>query len=112
MRVVSTRVLPDPAPARTRSGPSWCSTASRTRSFFFASSSRYCSARALGVLALFGVFLAARGLARLGLGLVISAKIVHEFGGTLRAEKLAQGMSFEFDLAVETWTAVPETNHV
>lgn len=41
----------------------------------------------------------------LGLGLVISAKIVHEFGGTLRAERLAHGMSFEFDLAVETWTA-------
>lgn len=41
----------------------------------------------------------------LGLGLVISAKIVHEFGGTLRAERLAQGMSFEFDLAVETWEA-------
>lgn len=39
----------------------------------------------------------------LGLGLVISAKIVHEFGGTLRAERLEQGMSFEFDLAVETW---------
>lgn len=39
----------------------------------------------------------------LGLGLVISAKIVHEFGGTLRAERLGQGMSFEFDLAVETW---------
>ncbi|KQY81292.1 ATP-binding protein [Pelomonas sp. Root1444] len=48
----------------------------------------------------------------LGLGLVISAKIVHEFGGTLRAEKLAQGMSFEFDLAVESWTAVPETHDV
>jgi len=42
----------------------------------------------------------------LGLGLVISAKIVHEFGGTLRAERLAQGMSFEFDLAVETWEQV------
>lgn len=42
----------------------------------------------------------------LGLGLVISAKIVHEFGGTLRAERLAhgrQGMSFEFDLSVDTW---------
>lgn len=48
----------------------------------------------------------------LGLGLVISAKIVHEFGGTLRAVKLTQGMSFEFDLAVETWTAVSETNDV
>ena len=48
----------------------------------------------------------------LGLGLVISAKIVHEFGGTLRAERLEHGMSFEFDLAVETWTAVPETNDV
>lgn len=42
----------------------------------------------------------------LGLGLVISAKIVNEFGGTLRAERLEQGMSFEFDLAVETWTAM------
>jgi two-component system, NtrC family, C4-dicarboxylate transport sensor histidine kinase DctB len=41
----------------------------------------------------------------LGLGLVISAKIVHEFGGTLRAERLAHGMSFEFDLAVEAWGA-------
>jgi two-component system, NtrC family, C4-dicarboxylate transport sensor histidine kinase DctB len=48
----------------------------------------------------------------LGLGLVISAKIVHEFGGTLRAEKLAQGMSFEFDLAVETWTESVETQDV
>ena len=40
----------------------------------------------------------------LGLGLVISAKIVHEFGGTLRGERLGngkQGMSFEFDLAVD-----------
>jgi len=38
----------------------------------------------------------------LGLGLVISAKIIHEFGGTLRAERLpdGEGMSFEFDLAV------------
>lgn len=38
----------------------------------------------------------------LGLGLVISAKIVHEFGGTLRAERLSKGdhgMQFEFDLA-------------
>lgn len=44
----------------------------------------------------------------LGLGLVISAKIVHEFGGTLRAERLhgaQRGMSFEFDLAVDTWDA-------
>lgn len=48
----------------------------------------------------------------LGLGLVISAKIVHEFGGALRAERLEHGMSFEFDLAVETWTAVPETSNV
>lgn len=42
----------------------------------------------------------------LGLGLVISAKIVHEFGGTLRAERLAggeHGMSFEFDLTAQTW---------
>lgn len=44
----------------------------------------------------------------LGLGLVISSKIVHEFGGTLRAQRLDQGMSFEFDLAVETWQAVEE----
>ncbi len=45
----------------------------------------------------------------LGLGLVISAKIVHEFGGTLRAERLAQGMSFEFDLEVdvEEWAPPP-----
>lgn len=48
----------------------------------------------------------------LGLGLVISAKIVHEFGGALRAERLEHGMSFEFDLAVETWSAVPETSNV
>ncbi|MGM9479853.1 sensor histidine kinase [Roseateles sp. NT4] len=39
----------------------------------------------------------------LGLGLVISAKIVHEFGGTLRAVRLERGMSFEFDLGVDTW---------
>lgn len=42
----------------------------------------------------------------LGLGLVISAKIVHEFGGTLRAQRLADGehgMSFEFDLAAQSW---------
>ncbi|CAM3958244.1 sensor histidine kinase [Roseateles saccharophilus] len=48
----------------------------------------------------------------LGLGLVISAKIVHEFGGRLRAERLEQGMSFEFDLAVETWAATPESEDV
>ncbi|MCH8856140.1 MAG: hypothetical protein IIA03_07885, partial [Proteobacteria bacterium] len=48
----------------------------------------------------------------LGLGLVISAKIVHEFGGTLRAERLEPGMSFEFDLAVDTWTAAVESNDV
>lgn len=41
----------------------------------------------------------------LGLGLVISAKIVHEFGGALRAERLQHGMSFEFDLAVDSWEA-------
>jgi len=48
----------------------------------------------------------------LGLGLVISAKIVHEFGGALRARRLEQGMSFEFDLAVETWNAVVENQDV
>jgi len=40
----------------------------------------------------------------LGLGLVISSKIIHEFGGSLSASRLDQGMSFEFDLEVETWT--------
>lgn len=39
----------------------------------------------------------------LGLGLVISAKIVNEFGGTLKAVRLEHGMSFEFDLGVEAW---------
>ena len=39
----------------------------------------------------------------LGLGLVISSKIIHEFGGSLRACRLEQGMSFEFDLAVARW---------
>jgi two-component system C4-dicarboxylate transport sensor histidine kinase DctB len=38
----------------------------------------------------------------LGLGLVISSKIVHEFGGTLKAHRLEHGMSFEFDLEVAT----------
>lgn len=45
----------------------------------------------------------------LGLGLVISAKIVHEFGGTLRAVRLSHGMSFEFDLAVEGWNPDGQT---
>jgi len=51
----------------------------------------------------------------LGLGLVISAKIVHEFGGTLRAQRLPgdeRGMSFEFDLAVETWATTAESHDV
>lgn len=47
----------------------------------------------------------------LGLGLVISSKIIHEFGGSLRACRLEQGMSFEFELAVESWTT-EETAHV
>jgi two-component system, NtrC family, C4-dicarboxylate transport sensor histidine kinase DctB len=34
----------------------------------------------------------------LGLGLVISSKIVREFGGTLRASRVDEGMQFEFDL--------------
>lgn len=34
----------------------------------------------------------------LGLGLVISSKILHDFGGTLRAIRLPVGMRFEFDL--------------
>ncbi len=42
----------------------------------------------------------------LGLGLVISSKIIHEFGGSLRARpnaaELGGGMSFEFDLEVCT----------
>ncbi|MFG6447417.1 ATP-binding protein [Roseateles sp. BYS180W] len=48
----------------------------------------------------------------LGLGLVISSKIVHEFGGTLRAQRLPTGMSFEFDLAVETWHAAEDEDDV
>jgi two-component system, NtrC family, C4-dicarboxylate transport sensor histidine kinase DctB len=46
----------------------------------------------------------------LGLGLVISSKIVHEFGGTLRARRLDPGMSLEFDLAVDTWNAEEEAH--
>jgi two-component system C4-dicarboxylate transport sensor histidine kinase DctB len=38
----------------------------------------------------------------LGLGLVISSKIVREFGGTLNARRGATGMIFEFDLARST----------
>ncbi|HEX2013027.1 MAG TPA: ATP-binding protein [Roseateles sp.] len=49
----------------------------------------------------------------LGLGLVISSKIVHEFGGNLRAVRQERGLAFEFDLAVVTWEAVEEeTQHV
>ena len=47
----------------------------------------------------------------LGLGLVISSKIIHEFGGTLRAANHERGMSFEFDLAVLTWNASEEIQH-
>lgn len=36
----------------------------------------------------------------LGLGLVISSKIIHEFGGSLRARRARVGMQFEFDLAL------------
>jgi len=36
----------------------------------------------------------------LGLGLVISQKIVQEFGGTLQAQRGTVGMVFEFDLAL------------
>jgi len=36
----------------------------------------------------------------LGLGLVISSKIVNEFGGELRARRGDEGMIFEFDLAL------------
>lgn len=36
----------------------------------------------------------------LGLGLVISASIVKEFGGTLRMRDIARGAAFEFDLKV------------
>jgi len=48
----------------------------------------------------------------LGLGLVISSKIIHEFGGTLRAANHERGMSFEFDLAVLAWNASEEVQHV
>src|ERR687892_1481675 len=44
-RCVSTRVLPEPAPAITSSGPSVCSTASRWAGFRF---ERYCSGEATG----------------------------------------------------------------
>lgn len=36
---------------------------------------------------------------------MISSKIVHEFGGALRAHRLDHGMCFEFDLEVDTWQA-------
>jgi two-component system C4-dicarboxylate transport sensor histidine kinase DctB len=37
----------------------------------------------------------------LGLGLVISQNIVQEFGGTLRVQRDAEGLAFEFDLPME-----------
>jgi len=43
----------------------------------------------------------------LGLGLVISAHIVEEFGGTLRAVEAQDGAVFEFDLG-----ALPQESHV
>ncbi|MBK7615002.1 MAG: sensor histidine kinase [Burkholderiales bacterium] len=49
----------------------------------------------------------------LGLGLVISSKIVRELGGTLRAERLTPGMCFTFDLADATTDAsATEEHHV
>jgi C4-dicarboxylate-specific signal transduction histidine kinase len=46
----------------------------------------------------------------LGLGLAISADIVREFGGTLRAFNHVGGAVFEFDL-VECELAATEENH-
>ena len=49
----------------------------------------------------------------LGLGLVISSKIVRELGGTLRAERLTPGMCLTFDLADATTDAsATEEHHV
>ena len=45
----------------------------------------------------------------LGLGLAISADIVREFGGTLRASNTAEGAAFELDLTV---VEEEETSHV
>jgi len=54
----------------------------------------------------------------LGLGLVISSKIVHELGGSLRGlrsegpEGEPGGMRFEFELDAATTTAASEETHV
>ena len=37
----------------------------------------------------------------MGLGLVISQHIVHEFGGALRCAQAARGAAFEFDLPLQ-----------